>query len=71
MTSCSDECHLKNDQLGTYQLPKSHAFTDHKWEPGMAPELSLKTTLVVVPDNLREQWLEELRTHVRPGALKW
>ena len=37
----------------------------------MAPELSLKTTLVVVPDNLREQWLEELRTHVRPGALKW
>ena len=42
-----------------------------KWEPGMTPELSLKTTLVVVPDNLRKQWLEELRKHVRPGALKW
>ena len=41
------------------------------YEAGDVPQLSLRTTLVVVPTNLIAQWIEELRKHTQPGTLKW
>ncbi len=40
--------------------------------PGAAPEpVPIRSTLVVMPANLLQQWQDELAMHVQPGALKW
>lgn len=31
----------------------------------------IKTTLIVMPANLLQQWQDELGKHVQDGALKW
>ena len=31
----------------------------------------IKTTLIVMPANLLQQWQDEMSKHVQDGALKW
>lgn len=33
--------------------------------------LPIKTTLIVVPANLRQQWADEIKHHLQPGAITW
>lgn len=33
--------------------------------------IPIKSTLIVVPANLLEQWADEVERHLLPGALNW
>ena len=37
----------------------------------MREAVPIKTTLIVMPANLLQQWQDELSKHVQDGALKW
>lgn len=58
------------------QPPKGWAVTDlskvQRPAPSAAPEpVPIRSTLIVMPANLLQQWQDELAMHVQPGALKW
>ena len=36
-----------------------------------AEPLPIKSTLIVMPANLLQQWQDELALHVKQGSLKW
>ena len=58
------------------QPPKGWAVADlskvQRLAPGATPEpVPIRSTLIVMPANLLQQWQDELAMHVQPGALKW
>ena len=42
-----------------------------KQEHDKGEAVPIKTTLIVMPANLLQQWQDELGKHVQDGALKW
>ena len=42
-----------------------------KQEHDKGEAVPVKTTLIVMPANLLQQWQDELAKHVQNGALKW
>ena len=58
------------------QPPKGWAVHDLKKvlrtaAPAAAEPLPIKSTLIVMPANLLQQWQDELALHVKQGSLKW
>ena len=55
------------------QPPKGWAVHDlSKVQSAQQSEpVPIRSTLIVMPANLLQQWQDELNTHVKRGALKW
>ena len=55
------------------QPPKGWAVQDlSKMQSAQQLEpVPIRSTLIVMPANLLQQWQDELSTHVKRGALKW
>lgn len=53
------------------QPPKGWAVQDLGKVLSVSDPVPVRSTLIVMPANLLQQWQDELSTHVKRGALKW
>ena len=53
------------------QPPKGWAVQDLSKVLSVADPVPIRSTLIVMPANLLQQWQDELSTHVKREALKW
>ena len=53
------------------QPPKGWAVQDLSKVLSVPDPVPVRSTLIVMPANLLQQWQDELSTHVKRGALRW